>query len=150
MRPIFFKIIFVSLLACFSMTSIPAYAENKALNALLKVMHENGQQTKEQYEMIMAVAQEEDQQSVIQTEAQTRAIVKEETQAIAKQETKPAVNVATKGKLQFESEDKDFKFRLGGRIMLDGAVYNDDKTPLGNQAEVRRARLYEWFRDYNQ
>jgi len=132
------------------MTSIPAYAENKALNALLKVMHENGQQTKEQYEMIMAVAQEEDQQSVIQTEAQTRAIVKEETQAIAKQETKPAVNVATKGKLQFESEDKDFKFRLGGRIMLDGAVYNDDKTPLGNQAEVRRARLYEWFRDYNQ
>ena len=151
MKLTFFRIVLVTLLTCLSVVTSPAYAENKALNALLQVMQENGQLTKEQYDMIMAVAQEGDQQEVGQASANTdseiRAIVKEvivqeETQAIAKQETKPAVNVVTKGKLQFESEDKDFKFRLGGRIMLDGAIYDEDKTPLGNQAEVRRARLY--------
>ena len=123
-----------------AMLSMPAHAENKVLNALLKVMQENGQLSKEQYDMIMAVAKEDEDQSAVET----RALVKEETQAIAKQEATPApaVNVSTKGKLQFESEDKDFKFRVGGRIMLDGAIYDEDKTPLGNQAEVRRARLY--------
>ena len=142
MKPTYFKTLFVILLGGLSAVSMPAYAENKALNALLQVMQENGQLSKEQYDMIMAVAQEDEQQMAAESDVNTRAIVKEETQAIVKQETKPPVNISTKGKLQFESADKDFKFRVGGRIMLDGAIYDEDKTPLGNQAEVRRARLY--------
>lgn len=132
----------LGLVVSLSIFSTAASAENKALNVLLKVMHENGQLSAEQYDMIMAVAQEDEQQTISTTQAQTRAIVQEETQAIAKADTTSDVVISTKGKLQFESADKDFKLRLGGRIMLDGAVYNEDKTPLGNQAEVRRARLY--------
>jgi len=44
--------------------------------------------------------------------------------------------------LKIKSTDGNFKFQLGGRVMLDAAVYDKDKTDLGNGAELRRARLF--------
>lgn len=136
------KTAFAFLLSGLIIVTTPAYAGSKALDALLKVMQENGQISAAQYQMILDVAKAEEAETSVQTIAETKAIVKEEAQAIVKQETKDTIKINTKGKLEITSEDENFKFRLGGRIMLDGAIYDEDKTPLGNQAEVRRARLY--------
>jgi len=44
--------------------------------------------------------------------------------------------------LRIQSKDGDFSFRAGGRIHADFAHYNDDVTPMGSGARLRRARLY--------
>ena len=44
--------------------------------------------------------------------------------------------------LRIKSKDGDFSFRAGGRIHADFAHYNDDVTPMGSGARLRRARLY--------
>ena len=44
--------------------------------------------------------------------------------------------------LKRESPEGDFSIRVGGRLMLDGATYDDDKIDLGNGAELRRARIF--------
>lgn len=46
----------------------------------------------------------------------------------------------TKG-LIYQSSDGNVKLKMGGRIHLDGAVFNEDKTPLENDWIVRRARI---------
>jgi phosphate-selective porin OprO/OprP len=54
--------------------------------------------------------------------------------------------------LKLQTEDGAFQFQFGGRVMVDAAYYNEDETPLGNGAELRRARLFakgtvydDWF-----
>ncbi len=51
--------------------------------------------------------------------------------------------------LHIKTKDNDFDMKIGGRLMLDGAVINpDNKTKeafpglSGNEGEVRRARIY--------
>lgn len=41
-----------------------------------------------------------------------------------------------------EVKTDDGKFRVGGRIMLDLAVHNEDKSQMNNGTEFRRARLF--------
>lgn len=66
------------------------------------------------------------------------------TSALAQDKTHTiTVNVSTKGgHLTVASEDGNFKFQVGGRVMIDAAWYNDDKNELGNGTEIRRARLF--------
>lgn len=125
----------VFLILCLSMfTSLPSYAGNDTLKNLIHFMYENKQLNREQYETLkMGLKADE-----IETENSTKKIVAEQT----REQAKDAVKVTTKGKFQVESADKNFKFRVGGRIQLDGAVYANDKSDFGSQAEVRRARLY--------
>jgi phosphate-selective porin OprO/OprP len=59
--------------------------------------------------------------------------------------------VKTRGGLEIASMDGAFAFALGGRLMLDAARYQDDKTDLHSGSETRRARLevegvlhYDW------
>lgn len=55
-----------------------------------------------------------------------------------------AVNVETSGGLTAKSDDGRFEGQLGGRVHLDGAFYDDDKTQVGandNGAYFRRLRL---------
>ncbi|MEN8206398.1 MAG: porin [Pseudomonadota bacterium] len=54
--------------------------------------------------------------------------------------------------LKLKSADGNFNFQVGGRVMVDGAYYDEDKTELGSGAEIRRARLFakgtvfhDWF-----
>ncbi len=101
-------------------------------------MYQNKQLNKEQYD-ILKKGFESDQ---IQSETATKALVKQQAKEVVEAQAKDDVKISTKGKLQFESADKDFKFRFGGRLQLDGAVYNSDRSDFGSQAEVRRARLY--------
>jgi len=46
------------------------------------------------------------------------------------------------GALKFASEDGYAKYQIGGRIMADTALFNDDASQLGNGAELRRARVF--------
>ena len=39
-------------------------------------------------------------------------------------------------------KSSDFQFRIGGRLQLDAAVYDEDDRDLGSGTKVREARLY--------
>jgi len=101
------------------------------------------------------IAQEED---LLDTLLKNKAITKEQYEQLKQQEqisevqeAKPQTGgsekgaqdivITTKGGLQGRSRDGRFFFLIGGRLMFDGAVYNEDKRELGNGSEVRRARL---------
>lgn len=51
------------------------------------------------------------------------------------------VQVSTKGGLEVSDTDGEFSFKLGGRIMIDTAWYQEDKNKLGDGTELRRLRL---------
>ena len=68
-----------------------------------------------------------------------------------KEASKDDVHVSTKGgHLKFSSADGDFKFQVGGRVMVDTARFLDTNE-LNNGTEIRRARLFmagEVFNDW--
>lgn len=52
------------------------------------------------------------------------------------------VKVSTKGGLKVETDDGNFMFRTGGRIHLDAAFHDDDRSDLEDGTMFRRARLF--------
>ena len=50
--------------------------------------------------------------------------------------------ISAKRGLRIKSADGKTAFRVGGRLHLDSAFYQQDKRALGNGAEIRRARIY--------
>ncbi len=52
------------------------------------------------------------------------------------------VKVSTKGGLKVETDDGNFMFRAGGRIHLDAAFHDDDRSDLADGTKFRRARLF--------
>jgi len=105
--------------------SLPALSANSAMDDLLNVLHDKGTITASEYEII--------KKSTETTKESAR------------------VKTGTSG-LKLSSSDGNFKFQLGGRVMIDTAFYNKDSTSLGNGAEIRRARLFakgtaydDWF-----
>ncbi len=52
------------------------------------------------------------------------------------------VKVSTKGGLKVETDDGNFMFRTGGRIHLDAAFHDDDRSDLEDGTKFRRARLF--------
>jgi phosphate-selective porin OprO/OprP len=64
----------------------------------------------------------------------------------------PDFNVSTKGGIKVESKDKAFSASIGGRVMVDAAFHEEDKTRLGDGTELRRVRLHAlgtMFKDYD-
>jgi phosphate-selective porin OprO/OprP len=56
--------------------------------------------------------------------------------------TKGDVDVSTKGgHLKFKSQDDEFEFQVGGRVMVDTAFFSGN-SDLNNGSEIRRARLF--------
>ncbi|WP_369157389.1 OprO/OprP family phosphate-selective porin [Candidatus Thiodiazotropha sp. LNASS1] len=49
--------------------------------------------------------------------------------------------INTKGGLEVTTTDGEFSMQLGGRILADAAVYDEDKNALGNGSELRDLRL---------
>lgn len=55
-------------------------------------------------------------------------------------------------KLQIESADGQHSIRVGGRLMIDGLIANEDGSPdarLGDGSEIRRARIFLEGKVYN-
>ena len=116
------KIVVCGLAVCLIHTALAEDAD--LLDTLLK----NKTITKEQYEQLRRQEQlSKEQQATPQTDRP--------------EHTAQDVVVSTKGGLQGRSRDGRFYFLIGGRIMVDGAVYSKDKRELGNGSEIRRARL---------
>lgn len=109
------------ILSTFWMFSSSAYAEQNDLLNLLKVLNENGTITTAQYEKL---------KSGIETQ---------KTDPVEQEEEK--IQVKTKGGIEISTYDGQFSFKLGGRLMLDGALYDEDKNSLGDGTELRRARI---------
>ena len=51
------------------------------------------------------------------------------------------VKVSTAGGIKVETTDGNFSASLGGRLLVDQAFYDEDKTRMGDGAEVRSIRL---------
>jgi len=112
-----FRIVATALLLAIS---LPASAEDAAaLEELFDVLRVNGTITQGQYDRLI------------------RALDGEAEVAEAPKEIK----VETEGGLEVSTYDGAFSFELGGRLMIDAAVYDEDKVKLGDGTELRRARL---------
>ncbi len=68
-----------------------------------------------------------------------KSITQDQYQALKKKRVKQ--HALDKG-LKFESRDGDFQFRIGGRLMMDGAYYENADRELGSGTKVRRARIF--------
>jgi phosphate-selective porin OprO/OprP len=134
------RILVVSLLAAVQLALLlgaprASVAGERALMALLEVLRDNGTLGQEAYEAVQAAARAEEEEA---SEADVTAVAT--TSEAARRG--PRVDVGGSG-IEVESEDGEFRFALGGRLHFDGALYDGDGIPMGNGAEVRRARL-EW------
>lgn len=79
-------------------------------------------------------------QTVADIQAQLQELQEKVNELQTKVE-KPDYKVSTKGGIKVESQDGNFSASVGGRIMVDYATYDQDKSRLGDGAEIRRARL---------
>lgn len=62
--------------------------------------------------------------------------------AIAQTEAQTELDAyMSKGLVYFQSKDKDYSFRIGGRVAMDGAFYMDDYTDRGSGAKFSEARI---------
>lgn len=107
-----------------------------------KVLRDKGTLSNSDYQVLKNAATSEKQQDEV---AEKEEIKKQVTEA-----TKDTVKVKTGSSgLKVESQDGAFKFQVGGRVMVDTAIYDKDKTSLGSAAEIRRARLFAKGTVYN-
>lgn len=131
-----------ALLCTASAISLPAISADDALMDLVKVLRDKGTITDTEYQVLKDAASAERQSD--------ETVEKEEIKQQVAEATKDTVKVKTGSSgLKVESQDGEFKFQIGGRVMVDAAVYDKDKTSLGTGAEIRRARLFAKGTVYN-
>jgi phosphate-selective porin OprO/OprP len=99
---------------------------SEELLELIEVLRQNGSISDAQYERL-------------QDEA--LASPPQDTQAAPEETGEQGFKTSTDGGLRVESNDGAYQFRLNGRVLVDGAVYDDDETELGDGTEFRRARI---------
>ena len=123
-----------------SMTAIstPAMATNEAMLDLLKILRDKGSITEQEYELL-ANASKADKEKAEGAANEAKAEVKKATKDLPK--------IKTKGKLEIASQDKSYKFRIGGRLQADTTVGLGDVNFAGSEGgspvtEFRRARMY--------
>jgi DNA-directed RNA polymerase subunit H (RpoH/RPB5) len=89
---------------------------NQALVELLKALEENGTISKDVYELVLKVADQE-------KTAEVTVVAKEDVKKIVQEEIKVATKDQPKIKMKdtfaVESGDGDFSLRVGGRIQTD-------------------------------
>jgi len=112
-----------AVLCCVSGVSLPAMSSDDAMMDLLKVLRDKGTISEQDYQMLENAATQE-------------------TAAAAKQADGGLVLDTGSSALKLKSADGNFKFQVGGRLMVDAAYYDEDQTELGSGAEIRRARLF--------
>ncbi len=134
------------LLVLLMLQSGPAFAVNEALMELLKALKENGTIDAKTYQLVKSVAEQESGSSTIT--ATTAVSIEEKIEKVVEAKVAESnkknnkVTINTKGKFEVASNDGDFKFRVGGRIQMDGASYAEDILRHNDGTEIRRARLF--------
>ncbi len=103
--------------------------EAEGLEALLKVLHENGTLNNAQYQTLT---------QALEKPAQLKPTEASAADDISAEET-PLVE--TDGGLEVSTFDGESSFELGGRLMFDGALYQQDQVEMGSGTALRRARI---------
>lgn len=133
----------VLLLACIILLPITSvHADhNAALMALLEALHENGTIDAATYAAIRQVAEQggDTKESMPASVAESSAEAKPEPETKSAAREQPKID--TRGKLEVTSPDGDFSFRVGGRLHVDGAFHSEDRTAMGDDVDIRRARI---------
>lgn len=114
-------------LAALACTASVATADNARLLKLISILRDNGTITQEQYEQLVAAADDTPARQPVPTRSP------------------PAtdVMVKTEGGIEISTYDGRFSGKIGGQIMLDAAHYEEDrnKEALGDGTEFRSLRL---------
>jgi phosphate-selective porin OprO and OprP len=123
-----------ALVAASALLAMPAaFAANDAMMELLKVLKEKGTLDDASYEALVNAAKADDEHVKFAEDEVKRA-----------QKENPVID--TKGKLEITSADKDFKWRIGGRLHADMTIPDNDagalrSTNYEDKYEFRRMRL---------
>ncbi len=113
--------------------STPAFATSEVMMELLKVLHDKGSLTKDEYSLLVNAAHL-DSGRVEDKVSKLEAKVDEKIARLPK--------ITTKGKLKIESEDKKFAFQPIGRVFWDSVWVDDDgNSDEKSGSELRRSRL---------
>lgn len=129
------KKVLPALMAASALLAVPAaYAANDAMMELLKVLKEKGTLDDASYEALVNAAKADDEHVKFAEDE-------------VKRQQKENPKIDTKGKLEITSADKDFKFRIGGRLHVDTTIPDNDDgvaatTNFEDRANIRRARIY--------
>jgi len=127
-RILIFMVVILSTTLCIS-----TYAANEAMMDLLKILHDKGSLTKEEFSMLQKAAMAEEQKT---TESTTALDQKVEEVASSRP------RVTTAGKFKVESQDGDYSFQPIGRIFWDSVWEdNDGSSAIAGGSELRRARM---------
>ena len=118
----------------------PVQAENQALMELLKALQENGTIDEKTYELVKNVAQSESENQKMVVQEITREEVNDSVDKAADKAVKEKTELASKELDKKEKSENSIK--IGGRIQIDAATYNDDIAGHSDGTEIRRARLY--------
>lgn len=133
------KVLLVSFIMLMSMVPPVVHADsNQALLELLKALEDNGTITREVYELVVKVAQ----QDVSGEQPVAKGEVKEMIKKEVKVATEGQPKITIKEKFEVKSVGNDFSLRVGGRIQADAATYSEDVRRHNDGTEIRRARLF--------
>ena len=124
------KIVLASCLSSLMTTTVYAGSE---IATLIKMLHENGTVSDEQYGRLLAELQQAQQQS-----QQEKQVINNK---LAEATNPSDIDVKIKeGGLTLATRDGAFTTKLGGRLQLDAASYSGNPE-MGDGTEVRRAYL---------
>ncbi len=111
----------------------PVHAGNDTIKNLLKIMHENGQITDDQYQILLNGAKADQEHA---DAAASKAVAKVEEAA------KNLPKITMKGKFKIESQDGQHSIQPIGRIFWDSIASDQDGVDaIGEGSELRRARI---------
>ncbi|ABA58874.1 Phosphate-selective porin O and P [Nitrosococcus oceani ATCC 19707] len=118
---------------CASLLAAPAHADTEAMLNLLKILQDRGTISQDEFEALRNTALEDEKKPAAEQEQPKKGVAKNTQDSVK-------VRADYKG-LTVESADGNFKFNVGGRIQADANFFDEDQTPLGSGAEIRRGRL---------
>ncbi|MEX2516498.1 MAG: OprO/OprP family phosphate-selective porin [Gammaproteobacteria bacterium] len=112
----------------------PAYAANDTMMQLIEIMYKKGTISQDEYSLLKGAAAADKEKT-------------EDMQAKVDEKVKDLPTITTKEKLAIKSSDGNWEWGIGGRIMADYAIYDNDASNAGVEPalsdghEIRRARL---------
>ncbi len=118
-------------------------AANDALLELLKVLRDNGTINSEAYELLRNSALVDEEKTTAQQAQTVQQQVAAEVEKTTAGASDRVPEVTTKGKLEIADQNKDWKWRFGGRVQSDVTLVDSDDGiggPSGH--EFRRVRFY--------